>query len=64
MLQDIYIDEVEVLELLLKLQPDRSPGPDGIHPRVLKECARELARPLATIFQTSILEGQLPKSWK
>jgi hypothetical protein len=32
-------------ERLKALSPDKSPGPDGVHPRVLKECADELAAP-------------------
>ena len=53
-----------VLDLLNKLQPDKSPGLDGIHPRVMKECATELASPLTTLFQTSMREGRMPEEWK
>ena len=47
-----------------KLRPDKSPGPDGMHPRVLKECAAELVHPMTLLFRTSLMEGKLPKSWK
>jgi len=63
-LSDIDIDETEVFELLKKLQPDKSPGADGIHPRVLKECAAELSMPLTKLFRQSLAEGRLPESWK
>ena len=42
-LETIEIGETEVLQTLLKLQPEKSPGPDGIHPRVLKECFGEIS---------------------
>jgi len=35
----------------------KTPGPGGIHPRVLKELASILAIPLAKIFQTPIDTG-------
>ena len=33
-------------------------------PKVLKECAEELAEPLTLLFKQSLEEGQLPQSWK
>jgi len=38
--------ETEVMEKLQKLKTDKSPGPDDIHPLLLKECASVLAEPL------------------
>jgi hypothetical protein len=42
-----------VLQRLKKLRTDKSPGPDGLHPNLLRECAAELAGPLTLIFQKS-----------
>jgi len=63
------IDEVittpeEVLQVLSKLNISKSPGPDGIHPRMLKELACELCEPLAIIFNTSMRQGKIPDDWK
>lgn len=58
------IDYEDVLEKLLALNSSKSPGPDGLHPRVLKELANELAEPLALVFQKSLNEGILPSDWK
>ena len=63
-LSNIEIVKTEVLNLLQKLQTEKSPGPDRIHPCVLKECALELAGPLTTLFQASLMEGELPEEWK
>jgi len=60
----IQITEFEVKQLLKNLRVDKSSGPDIIHPRVLKECAEELAGPLTMLFQTALSEGKLPQQWK
>ena len=49
---------------LLSLDSSTAMGPDGIHPLVLKNCAKQLARPLSVIFQRSLSEGLVPKAWK
>ena len=48
----------------LNLKQSKSQGPDGLHPKVIKECAEELAEPLTKIFETSLREGTLPVAWK
>ena len=53
-----------VTKKLKALKPSSSPGPDNIHPRILKECALELGGPLANIFQKSMENGVLPRQWK
>ena len=49
---------------LAALYPNKSPGPDRFHPRILKELAQELVQSLAVIFQKSLHEGVLPVDWK
>ena len=63
-LSDISFTEVDVLKLLRGLKPDKSPGPDMIHPQLLKECAEELAFPLFVLYRLSLDEGELPQDWK
>ena len=63
-LEDILITDEDVLKKLQKLNPTKSPGPDGLHPRVLKEAANEISQPLATIFNISMKEGRVPEDWK
>ena len=58
----IYTDKVK--KKLDKLNISKSPGPDGVHPRVLKEVSKSLCIPLAKIFDTSIRTGQIPEDWK
>ena len=54
---DLAFGETEVMEKLQKLKTDKSPGPDDIHPLLLKECASVLAEPLSLIFQQSFDTG-------
>ena len=53
-----------VLKKLTGLHSDKSPGPDEVHPMLLKECAEVLAEPLSLIFQQSFESGCLPEDWK
>ena len=39
-------------------------GLDGIHPRILRELAEELAKPLSIIYQQSWSTGEVPDDWK
>ena len=63
-LEEINISVDDVYEVLKGLNPNKSAGEDGMHPRVLKECASELAYPVYKLFSMSLSLGTLPKSWK
>ena len=58
------ISEEIIKAKLEKLNIYKSMGPDGIHPRLLKELAIPLSKPLARIFNKSLIECQLPDDWK
>ncbi|NWZ98260.1 PO11 protein, partial [Nesospiza acunhae] len=58
------IQEETVKELLKCLDVHKSMGPDGIHPRVMRELANELAKPLSIIYQQSWFTGEVPDDWK
>ena len=49
---------------LKKTKPNKAEGPDGIHARVLNECEKEIALPLAIIFSRSLTETRIPLDWK
>ena len=63
-LENINCSVNEVRRLLLKLKPNKSPGPDNIAPCVLRECASELASSVAHILNKSFSSGLLPNQWK
>ena len=58
------ISSETVRAYLKKLKPNKSEGPDGICARILKECEREIAIPLASIFSKSLRETKIPQDWK
>ena len=60
----IKVTEDEVHKALSKLKPDKSSGPDNVHPMLLPEAATELTKPLTILFQKSLSEGELPENWK
>ncbi len=64
LLEDLIISPGEVKKKLEKLNPAKSPGPDQMHPRVLKELSEQISIPLAHIMNKSIEEGFLPQCWK
>ncbi len=63
-MKDIIITEEQVKKKLDKLNITKSPGPDNMHPRVLKELRHEISKPLSIIMMKSLQEGTLPSSWK
>ena len=56
------VDEVE--QYLNNMNVSKSPGPDNILPRILKECASAIAPSLTSIFNRSWSSGKLPEDWK
>jgi len=53
-----------VSDLLCHIDTHKSTGPDGINPRVMKELADLLTKPLSVIYQQSWLTAEVPVDWK
>ena len=60
----ITLSTNEVYNVLCQLDPSKSPGPDEVTTRLLKELALELASPLTRLFNQSLASGQFPEKWK
>jgi hypothetical protein len=60
----IEFDIQKVQEHLEKLKETKSSGPDQMHPKFLKETAKNIAEPLTKIFQKSIETRKMPNTWK
>ncbi|KAK4832343.1 hypothetical protein QYF61_021872 [Mycteria americana] len=59
-----FVDTEFMRDQLYQLNVHKSMGPDGIHPRVLKELADVMAGPLSMIYQRSWESGEVPADWK
>ena len=59
-LENVTITSSEVERELKNLNPTKAAGPDNIPTRVLKECATQLASPVASLFNNSIQSGSIP----
>lgn len=55
----LTIREEMVGDLLRHLDVHKLMGPDGIHPRTLRELAEELAKLLTIIYQQPVLSGEV-----
>ncbi|XP_073496659.1 5'-3' DNA helicase ZGRF1 isoform X2 [Phyllobates terribilis] len=53
-----------VREYLANINEFKSPGPDKLHPRVLKEIVEEILEPLSIIFENSWRTEEVPEDWR
>ena len=45
------------------LNPNKSPGEDGIHPRILKEVATSIAPALTKLYNNTLKSHEVPDDW-
>uniref|UniRef100_A0A8C5LT35 Reverse transcriptase domain-containing protein n=1 Tax=Leptobrachium leishanense TaxID=445787 RepID=A0A8C5LT35_9ANUR len=64
LIQSDWLTQDKVLHKLNNVNVNKAPGPDGIHPRVLRELCVEICKPLFLIFQDSFLSGIVPEDWR
>eukprot|EP00061_Rhincodon_typus_P005241 g24514.t1 len=60
-LVNVNILKEEVLGILKCVKVDKSPRPDAIYPRLLREARKEIAEALADIFTSSLTTGEVPE---
>ena len=64
LLENVEMKKEDVYDYLKTLNASKSPGPDGLHPWVLKEASKELAIQFTILYRKSLTEGVVPKEWK
>ena len=53
-----------VVSKINNMKENKSPGVDGISPKILKETVEQISTPLAHVFTMSLKEGIVPFEWK
>ena len=53
-----------ILKKITDLNPNKSPGPDLLHPHVVKSLGSALVNPLYHIYNLSMRTGKIPADWK
>ena len=61
---DIDFSQIKVCQILLIVNTNKACGPDGIHGKLLKNCAHGLARPISILFKLTYNTGCIPADWK
>ncbi|XP_051814888.1 uncharacterized protein LOC127537121 [Acanthochromis polyacanthus] len=60
----VSVTETGVMLELQRLCSGKAAGPDGVCPRLLKDCSAQLCQPLHRIFNLSLQLGRVPALWK
>ena len=60
----VHFSVPDVKNILKNLDPNKAPGPDKIHGKILKNCASALCTPLTLLFQSSFYTCNIPNDWK
>ena len=58
------VDESFTLNALQQLKTSKAGGLDGISPRLLKDAADVISKPLTQIINASLSQGTVPHEWK
>ena len=63
-LEKLVVTPEVVASKINNMKEDKSPGVDGISPKILKETGEQISTPLAHVFNMSLQEGIVPLEWK
>ena len=63
-LEQLFVNPEMIAKKMKKMKDNKSPGVDGIPPKLLKEIVEQISTPLAKVFNLSLEEGIIPSEWK
>ena len=63
-LNNCEFTEENIIKTLENIKVNKTPGPDRIAPRILKETKHQIWKPLSIIFEKSLNSGKVPRDWK
>ena len=62
-MSESIIDKEEVGKAIKQTNPNKSPGPDNIHPKLIVETIDQSCGPLTNIFNKFLDQDKLPDAW-
>ena len=63
-LESIFISDEDVYEAITNIKANSTPGPDDIHPMMVKNCIAFFTPFLSKLFNISLNQGFFPSQWK
>ena len=63
-LGQLFVTPEMIAKKIKKMKDIKSPGVDGIPPKLLKEIVEQISTPLTKVFNLSLEEGIVPSEWK
>ena len=63
-LGQLFVTPEMIAKKIKKMKVNKSPGVDGITPKLLLEIVEQISTPLAFFFNLSLEEGIIPSEWK
>ena len=63
-LGQLFVTPKMIAQKIKKMRDNKSPGVDGIVPKLLMEGVEQISTPLAKLFNLSLEEGIVPSEWK
>ena len=63
-LGQLFVTPEMIAQKIKKMRDNKSPGVDGIVPKLLMESVEQISTPLAKLFNLSLEEGIVPSEWK
>ena len=63
-LGQLFVTPEMIANKIKKMKDNKSPGVDGIPPKLLKEIVEQISTPLAKLFNLSLEQGIVPSEWK
>ena len=63
-LGQLFVTPEMIAKKIKKMKDNKSPGVNGIPPKLLKEIIEQISTPLAKVFNLSLEEGIVPSEWK
>ena len=64
MLEQLVVNPEVVASNINNMKDNKSPGVDGIAPKILKEPGEQISMQLAHVFNMTMQEGIVPLEWK